>query len=55
MRNRAPLLAVALLAAVASGCRSLTIAEVGAPAINCVFDTDCNITVSDFVDARSPG
>ena len=28
----------------------LGIATVGAPAVNCVFDTDCTITVSDFVD-----
>jgi hypothetical protein len=50
MLKRAFALVVLLLATGVSGCRSLTIAEVGAPAINCVFDTDCTITVSDFVD-----
>lgn len=45
-----PLAALLLLAAGTSGCRSLTIADVGAPAINCVFDSDCTIHVSDFVD-----
>jgi hypothetical protein len=44
-------LLVALLTGVAlTGCGSLTIVHVGAPAINCVFDHDCTTTVSDFVD-----
>ena len=50
MLKRAFPLVVLLLAAGASGCRSLTIAPVGAPAINCVFDGDCTIEVTDFVD-----
>jgi len=44
------LVAILLLVGGAFGCGSLTVANVGAPAINCVFDTDCTITVSDFVD-----
>jgi hypothetical protein len=44
------LVALLVFGAGASGCGSLTIATVGAPAINCVFDSDCTITVSDFVD-----
>ena len=50
MLKRAFPLLVLLLAAVASGCGSLSIATVGAPGINCVFDTDCTIEVTDFVD-----
>ena len=50
MLKRAFPLVALLLGAGVSGCRSLTIATVGAPAINCVFDHDCTITVSDFVD-----
>src|SRR5262245_65622576 len=33
--------------ATAAGAVPLDIVTVGAPAINCKFDTDCNITVSD--------
>ncbi|MBW7883241.1 MAG: hypothetical protein H3C34_11510 [Caldilineaceae bacterium] len=33
---------------------ALTIVEVGAPAINCIFDTDCKITVSDLADHFVP-
>ena len=29
---------------------NLTVVEVGAPAINCIFDTDCTITVTDSSD-----
>ena len=43
-------LVLVIAGAGASGCGSLAIAPVGAPAVNCVFDTDCTITVSDFVD-----
>lgn len=51
MSHRASrLLVVLALGFAIGGCRSLTIASVGAPAVNCVFDTDCTITVSDFVD-----
>ena len=50
MSNR-PLVPVALvlLTANAAKCQTLSIVEVAAPDINCVFDTDCTITVSDTV------
>lgn len=52
MRHRVLVLAaVVLLGTVASGCRSLSIVTVSAPEINCVFDTDCTIVVTDTVGA----
>ena len=39
--------AVVMLATSAASAQLLKIVEVGAPAINCVFQTDCNIPVSD--------
>jgi hypothetical protein len=39
--------AIAVLAMSAASAQPLKIVEVGAPAINCVFQTDCNIPVSD--------
>lgn len=51
MSARASIVITLLVAAAAApGCGSLSIATVGAPDVNCVFDTDCTITVSDFVD-----
>lgn len=47
------LLVVLVLCAVlctTCGNQNLDIVEVGAPAINCIFDTDCTITVSDSSD-----
>lgn len=41
--------AFAVLAPFAAQAQALTVVEVGAPAINCVFQTDCNIPVSDTV------
>lgn len=52
-RRAVTLVALVLLGTGASGCRSLTIVPVTAPDINCVFDTDCTITVSDSVGAIS--
>ena len=40
-------IAVVLISAGAGAQQSLTIVEVGAPAINCVFNQSCTITVSD--------
>src|SRR3954470_5118854 len=43
----AGLLAALALAPCAAQAQVLKVVEVGAPAINCVFQTDCNIPVSD--------
>ena len=47
--NRTLAWAVAALAAspIAAGAQVLKVVEVGAPAINCVFQTDCRIPVTD--------
>ena len=39
-----------LLAVVVSGCGTLRVVTVAAPDVNCVFDTDCTITVTDTTD-----
>lgn len=44
------LLLLAALPAFPATAAGLDVAEVSAPDINCVFDSDCTITVSDFVD-----
>lgn len=41
--------ATALLAPLPALAASLSVVTVGAPAINCVFETDCTITVTDSV------
>ena len=46
------LIFLSVMTIASTGC-SLKIVEVGAPAINCKFDTDCTITVNDFVDTFS--
>lgn len=48
MRTLAGFLGLALAAAAAAA--PLDVVTVGAPAINCKFDTDCKITVNDTVD-----
>ena len=49
MHVRTPLLfaAASTVIAAAAGAQPLQIVSVGAPAINCVFDTSCTVTVSD--------
>jgi hypothetical protein len=42
--------AVALAWSLPAAAQPLTVVNVGAPAVNCVFDTSCTIGVSDFVD-----
>ena len=52
MKNR--LLVTALLALTGAGAcdgTTLEIAEVGAPSVNCVFDADCTVSVTDKVDS----
>ena len=46
---RSSVIALAAFAAVSDGAQAqpLTVVEVGAPAINCVFDASCRLTVSD--------
>jgi hypothetical protein len=44
------LVAGALVAPSAANAASLAVVNVSAPAINCVFDTDCTVTVTDSVD-----
>jgi hypothetical protein len=39
-----------LLGVVVSGCGTLRVVTVAAPDVNCVFDTDCTITVADTTD-----
>jgi hypothetical protein len=41
--------AAALLAPLAAHAQPLTVVEVGAPAINCVFHADCRVTVQDSI------
>jgi len=50
MHKRAFLCVSLLIGVGMCGCTSLSTTTVGAPAINCVFDTDCKIEVSDLVD-----
>jgi hypothetical protein len=50
MHQRALGCVVLLIGLGMCGCTSLSTTPVGAPAIRCIFDTDCKIEVSDLVD-----
>lgn len=49
-----PALAAPAESAAASADAALSIVTVAAPAVNCLFDIDCTITVDDTVDAFTP-
>ncbi len=51
LRLRIAVAAVAVLGILAAGCSTLRVVTVSAPDINCVFDTDCKITVTDSTGA----
>ncbi|HEY0300674.1 MAG TPA: hypothetical protein VGC36_05050 [Rhizomicrobium sp.] len=55
LRNLLPFVASALfLLPLPAGAAALTIVNVGAPAINCVFNTGCTVVVTDSIGTFTP-
>ena len=50
-KNGLAALVLATLMAPAAQAESLTVVEVNAPAVNCVFNTSCTVTVNDSTGA----